>query len=621
MFVSQDAAGLMRELAERARATPDVSAFRDVLSKDQRREFDERIARSTPSAAHSALRRCQFETIGHGLLVQAVEDRIPSLVQRANGKPADIGDVRRVLSEFAWQRLGQSTTVGDVASELEGHGYAEQPLGASAHVRARFAERNDSFQSRIHRTLINGAHIPREQVTYIVDSITTGDESLLVAGRAGEGKSSILAQVLEGLREAGVTHVALSMDELDGVTSSADLGGRLGLPASPAIVLGEMSGGDRAVLCIDQLDALSFISGRNVQGRQLLEELIQQASRYPELRLLLACRSFDLEHDDTLRSLVTGQTPTAEQVNIDLLTDEDIQDAIAAAGLADLVLSDSQVELLRTPLHLFLFLGVTEPRGDFGQRRELFDRYWDEKRRRVDESVGSGAFARAADRLAVELSTRRQLQVPKAALLGHEGALEAMGSEGVIVVDGSKVSFFHASFFDDVFARGFVSRGGDLVDWLKGAGQDLFRRNQVRQVLEFLRDDDTETYLGTLSRLLGDESVRFHLKRLTLDWLGQLEDPREAEWMLLEEQDDSLQQHALGAIRNRVPWFDLLHSLGIPHSWLKSTREEERNRAMVSASRTAGLPVPLHRGSSATPRARRRERIGPTAFAGGHVPR
>ena len=580
VFVSQDAAGVMRELAERARATTDADAFRHVLSDDHRREFDERIAPPSPSAAHSMLRRCQFETIGHRLLVQAVEDRIPALIQRADGKPADPADVRRLLSEFAWQRLGQAMSVDDIVIELDRQGYAEQPLAASAQIRARITERNGGFQSRIRRTLINGAHIPRDQVAGIVDAITTGAESLLLAGRAGEGKSSVVAQVLDRLNEAGVPYLALPMDELDGVISSVELGGRYGLSASPAVVLGEMSAGNPAVLCIDQLDALSFVSGRNVRGHQLLEDLIQQASRYPELRLLLACRSFDLEHDDTLRSLVSGQSSTARQVNIELLTDEDVQDAIAAASLTDLVLSDSQVELLRTPLHLFLFLGVNEPRGDFGQRRDLFNRYWEEKLRRVDESAGNGAFARAAERLSAVLSDRRQLQAPRTLLTGHEAALDAMASEGVVILDESRLSFFHASFFDDVFARGFVSRGEDLVDWLKAAGQGLFRRSQVRQMFEYLRDDDPDPYLRTLSRLLGDDSIRFHLKRFTLDWIGQLEDPREVEWSLLEEQNESLQRHILSAMRNRVPWFDLLDSLGISHSWLTSDAEEDRNRAV-----------------------------------------
>ena len=582
VFASQDSAGVVRELAERARAVSDPDLFLEALSADLEGAFTNYVAPlgSAAAGAHAKLRRCTFETIGHRLLLQAVEDRIPVLIQRADGKPADPAAVRRVLSEFAWQRLGQAVAADDVVNELGRQEYAEQPLAAGAQVRARIADRNEAFRSRIARTLINGSHIPRDQVTEIADALTTGAESLLVAGRAGEGKSSIVAQVLEKVGEAGITYLALSMDELGGIISSADLGSRLGFPASPAIVLGEMSSESGAVLCIDQLDALSFVAGRNVQGHQLLEELLRQASRYPNLQLLLACRSFDLDHDNALRSLVKGQSPTARQVNIELLSTEDVKDALDVAGLAELELSGPQVELLRTPLHLFLFLGLSEPSRDFGQRRDLFDRYWDEKRRRVDETAGNGAFARAAEALSGGLSARRQLEMPKSALVGHEAALDAMASEGVVVTDGSEVSFFHASFFDNAFSRGFVSRGEDLVEWLKAAGQELFRRSQVRQVLEYLRDDDPEPYLRTLSRLLGDESVRFHLKRFTLEWLGQLEDPREAEWKLLEEQDESLQRHVLGAMRNRVPWFDLLESLGILRSWLTSDADEDRNSAI-----------------------------------------
>ena len=149
--------------------------------------------------------------------------------------------------------------------------------------------------------------MPREQATRIADDLLAGKRSVLLAGTAGEGKSCIVAQVVERLGESLTPHIVLSMDELTDVISAAELGERLGLPASPAIVLGQMSAGRRAVLCIDQLDALSSVSGRNVHQRQLLEELIQQAERYPELRLFLACRSFDLEHDDALLGLVNGE--------------------------------------------------------------------------------------------------------------------------------------------------------------------------------------------------------------------------------------------------------------------------------------------------------------------------
>ena len=530
VFVSQDRAGAVGELAERARTASSLEEFRNQLSGGLQKTFDEQLMPSPEEAADAylKLRRTEFRSIGHHELVRFVEQRIPALIQRVGGGAADPVAVRLLLSDFAWNRLGQSTTADDVVSELEEHGFTEQPLAASAQVRGRIDERNDAYTRRVGRTLINDAHIRRSQATAIVKELTTGEQSLLLAGSAGEGKTCIMAQVIEELDEADTPYLVLSMDALDDVISSTDLGDRMGLPASPAIVLGQMSAGRRAVLCIDQLDALSLVSGQNVRGQELLEELLSQASRYPELRVLLACRAFDLEHDAALSGLVSGESPTARRIDVEKLSIEDVRAALAEADLAGSELAESQVELLRTPLHLYLFLGGGADRGGFGSRRDLFGRYWDEKRRRVDDFTTAGAFTAAAERLSVVLSDRRQLQVARTLLTDHEAALDAMASEGVVVHDGDRVGFFHASFFDYTFARGFISRDGDLVEWLKADIQDLFRRSQVRQVLEFQRDAESdEVYLETLSRLLSDSAVRYHLKRLAIDWLGQSAGPRD----------------------------------------------------------------------------------------------
>ena len=609
VFVSQDSARDMRELVERSQSAASLKGFRSLLSVELERVFDSYV---TPLAQHEGdaykkLRRTEFTAIGHDGLVRFVEQRIPALVQRADGRPADPTEVRLRLSDFAWHRLGQNVTAIDVVNELNEHGYSEQPVGMSVQVRGRIKDRNEAYIHRIQKTLINGAHIPRSQAEAIVQALTTGDQSLLLAGSASEGKTCLMAQVLKKFSDTNVPHLALSMEELEGIVSSADLGQRLGLPASPAIVLGEMAAGGRAVLCIDQLDALSFVSGRNVQGREVLEELVVQATRYPELRILLACRAFDLDRDASLSALVSVESPAARRIGIERLTVEDVYAALAAAGITASVLTESQLDLLRTPLHLYLFVGGGTTRDGFGSRRDLFDRYWDDKRRRVDEFTEVGAFVGTVDRLSNCLSTRRQLQAPLRALSNHEAALDAMASEGVVVLEDGQAAFFHALFFDYAFARMFASREEDLVDWLKQDCQDLFRRSQTRQILEFLRDHDLEVYLETLSRLLADESVRFHLKRLALDWLGQLADPREGEWQVLAQQDEYLQGHVVGSIRNSVPWFDLLDHLGVLRDWLASEQQEERNRAIFllrtpkilqeRSCSVAGLLRPLAGGS------------------------
>ncbi len=579
MFVSQDGARVMRELAERAWTAPNLEEFHHTLSAGHRKALHELCAKGLAEDEldiYGKLRRTKFETVGHRRLVHSVEERIPALIQQADGGPVDASEVRRCLAEFAWHRLGQVVIADDVLRELDEHGFGEQPLAKSAQVRMAIRDRNAAYLRRSQKTVINGAHIPRSQAASIAEKLTTGDHSLLLAGSAGEGKTCLLAQVIGHLEEADVPHLALSMDELEGIFSPAVLGQGMGLPASPAVVLGQISAGRRAVLCIDQLDATSFVSGRNAQGQKLLDELVTQVSRYPQMLMLLACRSFDLDVDDSLSALIRADPPTAHRVDMEILGVEDVYGALATAGIGESELANSEIELLRTPLHLHLFLGAGTSRSRFGSRQDLFDRYWEEKRRKVDMLAGSGAFADAVAALSNLLGARERTQVPRDELTGHESALDAMASEAVIFAQESSVRFFHESFFHYVLSRTFLRSSTDLVEWLTSSEQTLSRRSLVREVLSFLRerDADRDRYLQTLEKLLTDERVRFHIRKLVLDWLGALLDPTPEEWDVLKRLPEELDSHVWSAISNSVAWFDVLHEVGYLLSRLAADDEQ-----------------------------------------------
>ena len=105
-----------------------------------------------------------------------------------------------------------------------------------------------------------------------------------------------------------------------------------------------------------------------------------------------------------------------------------------------------------------------------------------------------------------------------------------MASEGVLSYDENRYGFGHESFFDYSFARQFVTNNLSLVDFIKSSEQHLFRRAQVRQVLEYLRDADLKRYCRELSQLLGDEDIRYHLKDLAVALAFRFSDPSEDEW-------------------------------------------------------------------------------------------
>lgn len=620
VFVSQDAVALLGQAAERARSSDSLEQFLARLSKPQRDAFVGRvvpIAESEPDA-FTKLRSCKFETIGHSLLVEEVERLIADRIGREDGEQGDPQAVRTLLEEFAWHRLGQSLHAEHIRHKLEQHGYVQLQAPSPERALEQIQTRTCAYLGRIEQALINGAAIPRLQSDAIAETLTDGYESLLLSGGAGAGKSCVMAQIIRGLDERGVVALTVPASDLRGAFSSGEVGQRLGLSDSPVAELVLAAQGGRAVLCIDQLDGLASGTERNERGHRVLREIVDQAARHPKLRLLFICRSFELEEDASLRWITEGPSAVARPVEVSVLTVDDVQRALQTAAIDHHQLSESQFELLRVPLHLYLFIEAAQSRElGFATLDDLFDAYWREKQKRVTSNplVSGGDWAAAASRLAVALSEREAYAAPDYELLdAFPSAAAAMASESVLFMQDGEVGFFHESFFDYAFARSFATENRDLVDWIRGDSQAYFRRRQVLGVLAFLRrrTADRGRYQLALEQLLADAEVRFHIKKRVLDWLRSLADPTAEEWEIVDRQSDGLGDHVWEVPRNSTPWFDLLREMRRWDSWLDGAADEVdrtvwllRAPALMAERIDAVLRL-LNEHSDSTPEWRRR---------------
>ena len=587
VFVSQDAVAHLREAAERARASSSLEEFLGRLSKDQRRAFNERVAplAATADEAWTKLRDCEFATIGHRELVRHVEQRVAALIGRVDGWETDPTPVRTLLEDFAWSRLGQTVKADDIRGKLKAHGYREHRLPSGEHALRQIRARTDAYLGRVEQALINGAAIPRAQSVEIADKLANGDQPVVLDGGAGVGKSCVMAQVVRRLDEAGAVSLAFPASDLRGAFSSTEVGQRLGLGDSPARSLALVAQGRPAVLCIDQLDALAGETERNDLGHRVLRELVSEVAQYPNLRILFGCRSFDLEEETSLKWISRGPAPVADKIEVTMLTVNDVRSALELAVIDPRELTESQTELLRTPLHLYLFIEAAQSRKlRFASIDDLFDAYWTEKSKRVSRRplVASGGWSAAISTLSNALSERESHTAPDYELLdSHQETAAALASESVVFIQQGEVGFFHESFFDYAFARSFAAERRDLLTWLSADAQGYFRRRQVLGVLVFLRRRraDRGRYLQALKHLLADAEVRFHIKKRVLDWLRSLTDPTLEEWEIVERQAGELGGHAWGVPRNSVPWFDLLSEMERWREWL-SGEDSEIDRAV-----------------------------------------
>jgi hypothetical protein len=492
------------------------------------------------------------------------------------------------LGDYLDLHIGERITATELWGFLAERGVRRRDWGADPDLRAAVEHQNRRFVGDLDESAIVGLQHSRKEAREAVQLLTEDDGPgiIVLAAAAGMGKSVVVRQAVAELARSYLT-LPIRLDNLTATATADELGQRLGLRGSPVQVLGHLAAGARAVLVIDQLDAVSDVSGRYGRGFEAVAEMLGELVAFPNVRLLLACRDFDLEVDRRLRRIRDREG--TKIVAVSLLDDDFIDTVLAAAGVPTAELSQAQREIVRVPLHLRLLAESSGSGRGFSSELDLFDAYWEAKRRSVGSRGGDEAGASALiDELALEMSQRHELEVSADAGSGRPVELQLLESEHVLIPDDRRVRFFHERFFDYAFARAFARRGESLAAFLIGTAQDLFRRSQTRQILSYRRAADRQTYLRELRDTLLDPMIRLHIKTLIVAWLRTMADPQEEEWdvlaTMLDHGDERLRGHVLSVLSGSPAIFDFADAAGTFSGWLRSSDDTLKDRAVLVLS-------------------------------------
>lgn len=585
VFVSAISAGQLAELSDRARDSTSWEEFNAVfLSADQMRTNFDIVHKSHPTlpkqAIYEQLKRVHIRTLDESSLRTMIESRASTLVD------GDAATVVGVLAELASDRIHQMLTAHDIWNLLDSRGLKRRHWDNDPHVHKAVEEANKRYLDPLRDQAINRTVLPRQEVQTVNAHLKKSHEKagVLVTGEAGIGKSGVMLQVVEELLDAGTPVVALRADRLEFTTLPNDVGKQIGLPGSPADVLAAVSQRSHCALVIDQLDALSLASGRNTNLFDCVYEIIRQAQAHPNMRILLACRKFDLDNDHRLRQL-TDADGVAEAVTVERLTHEKVREVAVSLGLDANSLNSRQLDLLSIPLHLKLLSELVEDEEiralNFEKAQDLYERFWQFKRQVIENRLGRPVqWTKVVYALCVYMHQRQTLSTPEVVVEDWNSDAEAMVSENVLVLENKRFSFFHEGFFDYAFARRFAKGPQSLLNLLVSGEQHLFRRAQVRQILLYLRDlRDTEIYryIADLEKVLSSPDVRFHIKQVIFALLADLSKPKKEEWDVLsrfagKDFNDPITRLAWMTVR-RPPWFQLVDSLGLVQRWLDDLDE------------------------------------------------
>ena len=587
-FISEVPARDLDELSEKARHSDDLNAFINgqLDGKDIRGRFDQ-LADGCSSAqtAWEMLRGCFVFWPDERELRATNAVLAELLLQGASGLA-----ITSSIADLVDQALGVTLTANELERRLADY-EIERRTGLPELV-DRVDAITDQWLAGGEAELLTPA-IPRSEPGDIVVRLQGEGRLMVLAGAAGVGKSAALLDVVKGLRSEWPV-LAFRLDRRDAFQSTGQLGEQLDLLVSPVAALAAAAGESPCLLVIDQLDALSRVSGRMSGAFEAVAELVREARAFPNMRVLVACRRFDLDNDAGLRGL-TSQAAGFEVVELGGLAPKQVATAVAAMGLTPTQLSASQRALLMTPLNLVLLSSIADEEAfEFSKTTDLLGRFWERKRRDCDEQAGRQVrFTAVIDCLVDAMSARQRLSVPAAVLDADDLGADAdvLRSAHVLAPVTSPVAFFHEAFFDYAFARRWAREERTLVDFLLAGEQELFRRAQVRQVLTYLREEDPTRYLAEVNELLREGGIRFHIKDVVLALLRTQSAPTQEEASLILELIDSAPafiERIYGAIQT-PGWFRRLDDDEHLDGWLlgdNPVRQTQAFQMMRAAAET-----------------------------------
>jgi len=505
----------------------------------------------------------------------------------ATGEPEAI---IAVLAEYAQNNLRKSITANDVRQHLSGLGFHCRRLAHDVRVGPAVSDLQAQFCQSIAPRLVAGRLIHREETTKVLEGLQA-DGVVVLHGAAGCGKTGVLYELTQAIGQNGHAYIPVRLDRRIPANTTRQFGHDLGLPESPTWCLESLAGGTTAVLILDQLDALRWTSAHSANALDVCKSLVLEVRNLRDLgkdiAVVLACRTFDLEHDPEIKSwLKESSSVKCRRVEVKPLPEKAVKGVVESLGQDFAAMSAQQKRILQSPQHLGMWVDIVSA-GDvrtFQTSVQLMRQFWDSRYRTLG---GAGISAPQADEviaLLVDYMEREgQVSAPGSLLAGRPQEVDALHSHGILQTTAGRVSFCHQSYLDFRIATRLLKEvhqgAGSVRAWLgEKSQQSLFRREQLRQVLFLLSEESPRAFLASVRELLSDASVRFHLKHLALELVGQMDQPASDLLDYLQEllSDGYWKDHVIEAVcvghRQYIEW---LARGDVLSQWLESQDEND----------------------------------------------
>jgi len=385
----------------------------------------------------------------------------------------------------------------------------------------------NQFVESIQPFLIKGSVIGRDETAVLIKSIEER-KNIILCGAAGYGKSGVLFELVQYLRQKDLPFLPIQLDRKDPENTADQFGKKLGLPDSPAYTLAGFAQTRQAVLILDQLDALRWTSAHANNSLEVCKEMVRHIRSLQEsgkeITVVLSCRTFDLEHDPSIKNWLVVEKGFVK-IEVKELPDKKLKELIGAPFEQ---MTSKERSLLACPQNLSIWMelkrsGVT---ASFQNVTSLMQEFWRDRRSKIYKEAGIelSLLEQVLSILIDYMEKNGRISAPERVVSSWPNVIEALCSYGVLQKSSGVINFGHQRYLDYLIAMRLLDKidsgSGDILGWLgTKESQTLFRREQLRQALLMI-SEDSQKFFHSVKEILESNNVRFHIKHLVLEILG-----------------------------------------------------------------------------------------------------
>ena len=275
------------------------------------------------------------------------------------------------------------------------------------------------------------------------------------------------------------------------------------------------------------------------------------------------------------------------KISVDKLSESDVREIV---GDSFNQMNARQKNILLNPQNLSMWyeLNKQDKVTLFRSATELMRKFWEKRRLQLEMlGISIDEINQVLDCLVNWLEKNGKISAPARVVSHCSGiAVKAFKSLGIIQEQNHQITFCHQSYLDYLIAERLLNNMDNdesIITWLgPKEKQTLFRREQLRQALTLLAEESPRRLLGTVKEIISSDNIRFHLKHLILELLGQMEeDSPVVDFIISLLNDEYWRPHLLETVFNgNIYLIRRLISNGILSNWLNSGDDRIINQGL-----------------------------------------